>query len=103
MIQKLHQNGMCERNGYPIGVTSLLRNPIEEIITYGNQVLRGLLYSKQGCHNYYEGWRIQYIIQYSIAKTIARKYNISMKQVFKKYGDKLTYTYTNAKGIVKTI
>lgn len=103
MIQKLHQNGMCERNGYPIGVTSLLRDPIEEIITYGNQVLRGLLYSKQGCHNYYEGWRIQYIIQYSIAKTIARKYNISMKQVFKKYGDKLTYTYTNAKGIVKTI
>ncbi|MEG1733211.1 MAG: reverse transcriptase domain-containing protein [Longicatena sp.] len=103
MIQKLHQNGMCESNGYPIGITYLLRNPIEEIITYGNQVLRGLLYSKQGCHNYYEGWRIQYIIQYSIAKTIARKYNISMKNVFKKYGDRLTYTYTNAKGMVKTI
>lgn len=60
MIQKLHQNGMCESNGYPIGVTYLLRSPIEEIITYGNQVLRGLLYSKQGCHNYYEGWRTQY-------------------------------------------
>lgn len=103
MIQKLHQNGMCDGNGYPIGITYLLRNPIEEIITYGNQVLRGLLYSKQGCHNYYEGWRIQYIIQYSIAKTIARKFDFSMKNVFKKYGDRLTYTYTNAKGIEKTI
>lgn len=103
MIQKLHQNGMCDGNGYPIGITYLLRNPIEEIIAYGNQVLQGLLYSKQGCHNYYEGWRIQYIIQYSIAKTIARKFDISMKKVFKKYGDRLAYTYTNAKGIAKTI
>ena len=103
MIHKLHQNGMCKGNGSPVGITYLFRNPIEEIIVYGNQVLRGLLYSKQGCHNYYEGWRIQYIIQFSIAKTIARKFDISIKKVFKKYGKQLTYTYTNAKGIEKTI
>jgi hypothetical protein len=42
-------------------------------------VLRGLLHSPQGCHNYYKGWRIQYIIHYSIAKTLARKFDISMK------------------------
>lgn len=103
MIHKLHQNGMCKSNGYPIGITQLLSKPIEEIIQYGNQVLYGLLYSKQGCLNFHKGWRIQYIIQYSIAKTIARKYNISLKKVFKKYSNKLTYTYTNAKGIEKTI
>ena len=59
--------------------------------------------SKQGCHNYHQGWHIQYIIQYSIAKTIARKMGISIKQTFRKYGDKLTFTYTNGKGKPKTI
>lgn len=87
----------------PKGITKLFRNPIENIIKYGNQVLRGVLYNNQGTHNFYEGWRIQYIIQYSVAKTIARKHDISMKQVFKKYGDSLRYTFTNSKGMEKEI
>lgn len=101
MIKKLHQNGMCDAWGYPKAITKLLRLPIQDIIKYGNQVLRGLLHSQQGCHNFFEGWRIQYIIQYAIGKTIARKHDMSMKATFKKYGNRLNYTYTNAKGIVK--
>ena len=85
----------------PKAITKLLLLPIQDIIKYGNQVLRGLLHSQQGCHNFYEGWRIQYIIQYSIAKTIGRKHDISMKQTFRKYGNSLSYTYTNAKGSIK--
>jgi preprotein translocase subunit SecF len=50
-----------------------------------------------------DAMKIQYIIQYSIAKTIARKYNVSMKQVFAKYGNNLTTIYINTKGITKTI
>jgi len=87
--------------GIPKAVTSLLTSPIQDIIKYGNQVLRGLLHNQQGCHNFYEGWRIQYMIQYSIAKTLARKHDVSMKQTFKKYGNNLNYTYTNAKGTLK--
>lgn len=101
MIKKLHENGMCDGNGYPRAITKLLRLPIQDIIKYGNQVLRGLLHSQQGCHNFFEGWRIQYIIQYAIAKTIGRKHDMSMKATFKKFGNRLNYTYTNAKGIVK--
>ena len=103
MIRKLYQNGMCNVHGSPIGIAKLLPLPANEIIKHGNQVLRGLLHSQQGCRNYYKGWRIQYIIHFSIAKTLARKFDISMKQVFARFGNALTYTFHNAKGILKTV
>ncbi len=102
-IHKLHQNGICDGKGYPRAITYLLREPVYNIIKKGNEILRGHIVNNQGCSNYYECWRIQYIIQFAIAKTIARKYDISMKQVFKKYGNNLTCTYTDAKDKVKTI
>lgn len=103
LIHKLHQNGMCNENGWPIGITKLLPLPVNEIIKYGNQVLRGLLHSQQGCHNFYKGWRIQYIIHYSIAKTLARKFDISMKQVFRRFGNALSFSFHNAKDKLKTV
>jgi len=103
MIRKLHQNGMCNENGWPVGITKLLTLPIEDIVKYANQVLRGLLYNQQGCRNFCMGWRIQYIIHYSIAKTLARKFDISIKKVFSRFGNALTVTFLNAKGKAKTI
>ena len=101
-IRKLHLNGMCDANGWPIGITKLLPLPVDEIIKYGNQVLRGLLHSQQGCRNFYKGSRIQYIIHFSIAKTLARKFDISMKKVFIIFGYALSFSFTNAKGKVKS-
>lgn len=98
ILKKLRENGMCTGNGYPIGITRLLREPPEEIIKYGNQVLRGLLTQQRGCANFYKGSRIQYIVQFSIAKTLARKFDISMKKVFARYGRSLLVNYKNAKG-----
>jgi hypothetical protein len=89
---------MYTGNGYPIGVTHLLKEPPEEIIKYGNQVLRGLLTQQRGCVNFYKGSRIQYIVQFSIAKTLARKFDISIKKVFARYGRVLMVNYKNAKG-----
>lgn len=96
--KKLRENGMCTGDGYPIGITRLLKEPPEEIVKYGNQVLRGLLTQQQGCANFYMGSRIQYTVHFSIAKTLARKFDISTKKVFKRYGYYLTVEYKNAKG-----
>ena len=98
IMRKLRENGMCTGNRYPIGITRLLKEPPEEIIKYGNQVLRGLLTQQRGCVNFYEGSRIQYIVQFSIAKTLARKFDISTKKVFVRYGRYLSVSYKNAKG-----
>ncbi len=98
ILKKLRENGMCKDTGYPIGITRLLRESPEEIIKYGNQVLRGLLTQQRGCVNFYKGARIQYIVQFSIAKTLARKFDISIKKVFARYGRALMVNYQNAKG-----
>jgi hypothetical protein len=103
IIRKLKDNGMCNEHGFPIAMTKMQNATTQDIIKYANQVLRGLLYANQGCHNFYKAWRIQYIIQYSTAKTIARKHDISMKATFKKYGDKLNAKYLNPKGELKEI
>ncbi|MEA5024235.1 Group II intron-encoded protein LtrA [bioreactor metagenome] len=98
ILNKLRENGMCTSKGYPMGITRLLREPPQDIIHYGNQVLRGLLTQQRGCFNFYRGWRIQYIVQFSIAKTLARKFDISLKKVFARYGKALNIHYQNAKG-----
>lgn len=103
ILKKLHDNGMCTATGYPIGITRLLRELPQDIIKYGNQVLRGLLTQQRGCCNFFEGWRVQYIIQYSIAKTLARKFDISLKKVFARYGNSLSIQYQNAKGHARSV
>jgi group II intron reverse transcriptase/maturase len=103
ILNKLRENGMCTASAYPIGITRLLREPPQDIIKYGNQVLRGLLTQQRGCCNFFEGWRIQYIVQFSIAKTLARKFDISMKKVFAHYGKALSVTYENAKGCTRSV
>lgn len=94
---------MCNHEGRSTSIKRLFNKTTEEIITYGNQVLRGLVNNNQGCNNYYRCARIQYIVQFSIALTLARKYDISLKQVFAKFHKDIKSTYKNAKGVVKTI
>ena len=102
LLRKLVGNGFCRKNGYPIGLARLQNKPIEEIILYGGQVLRGLLGQQQGCSDFYKGGRIQYIVQFSIAKTLARKFDTSMKKIFKRYGKTLKVKFVNVKGKVRT-
>ena len=103
MLKKLQENGLCTAKGYPIGISRLFRESPQDIIKYGNQVLRGLLNQQSGCSNFFEGWRIQYIVQYSLAKTLARKFDISIKKVFARYGNSLRVTYENAKGAIRSV
>ena len=103
LVQKLKENGMCNASGYPIAMTKMQNKPIQGIIKHANNVLRGLLYNNQGCYNFWQAARIQYIIKFSTAKTIARKFDISMKKVFIKHGKSLNVSYTNPKGITKEI
>lgn len=97
MIQKLHQNGLCNSDGFPNGITQFIPLPPEKIVKYGNQVLRGLVNQAVGCINFHECARIQYIIQFSVAKTLARKYDISLKKVFTKFGSSIKVDYCNEK------
>lgn len=61
LIKKLHDNGMCDTFGHPTSIKRLFNTSSKEIITYGNQVLRGLVNNNQGCSNFFKMARIQYI------------------------------------------
>jgi RNA-directed DNA polymerase len=93
MIQKLHQNGLCNSDGFPNGITQFIPLPPEKIVNYGNQVLRSLVNQAVGCTNFHECARIQYIVQFSVAKTLARKFDISLKKVFTKFGSSISIDY----------
>jgi hypothetical protein len=95
MIQKLHQNGLCSSEGFPNGIKQFIPLLPEKIVNYGNQVLHGLVNQAVGCINFHECARIQYIVQFSIAKTLARKYDISLKKVFSKFGSTIMVDYRN--------
>ncbi|EGO63423.1 reverse transcriptase/maturase family protein [Acetonema longum] len=99
ILKRLREHGMCTASGYPIGITRLFRESPQDILQYANQVLRGLLHQQSGCYNFSEGWRIQYIIQFSVAKTLARKFDISLKKVFARYGYSLRMHYKKRQGI----
>ncbi|WP_222427843.1 group II intron reverse transcriptase/maturase [Sporomusa sp. KB1] len=58
---------------------------------------------QHGYCNFFEGWRIQYIIQFSIAKTLARKFDISLKKVFARYSKRLSVTYENTKEYARSV
>ena len=103
ILNKLRDNGMCTATGYPIGISRLLQELPQDIIKYGNQVLRGLLTQQRGSCNFFEGWRVQYIVHYSIAKTLARKFDISLKKVFARYSNSLSVNYQNAKGYARSV
>ena len=103
MIQKLHQNGLRNSDGFPNGITQFIPLPPEKIVNYGNQVLRGLVNQAVGCINFHECARIQYIVQFSVAKTLARKYDISLKKVFTKFGSSIRVDYLNEKNRERSI
>jgi len=41
LIEKLVDNGMCNKSGYPIGMKKKLKFPVQDIIKHANNVLRG--------------------------------------------------------------
>jgi group II intron reverse transcriptase/maturase len=90
LIKKLSERGFCTREGEPIPKSGWAYLDADQIVS---------LYSSEssGIQNYYrfaDNWvqvnRVQYILEYSLAKTMARKYQISVPKVFKRFGKGFT-------------
>src|SRR5947209_7268899 len=62
----------------------------EQIVSLYSSVNRGI----QNYYRFSDNWgqlnRIQYILQCSLAKTLAQKYQISMTKVFRRFGKQMT-------------
>lgn len=88
LINRMYMKGYCDETGFPREVPWLSTLELYVIIQRFNSVLRGLA-------NFYAEFLTQrrslsrwlYIIRWSAIKTIAKKYKLSCRKVFLKFGD----------------
>lgn len=93
LVERLHQRGFCDAKGYPTSQAKWLWLDADQIIGLYNSTLRGLLNYYRFVDNFATLSRIQYILRYSLAKTLAHKYRRSMRQIFRKHGRNLRFQW----------
>ena len=91
IIHHLHRAGFCDGSGRPMPKKDWLFRSLEEIITTANAHLKGYRDFYIFADNFSGLRRIEYIIQYSCAKTISAKMKLgSLRKTFKKYTTSLS-------------
>jgi hypothetical protein len=103
LMERLHQKGFCDAQGYPTAQTKWLLLDADQIIGLYNSILRGLLNYYRFVDNFASLCRIQYILRYSLAKTLAYKYRRSMRQIFRKHGRNLRFEWQLRNGKRKVV
>lgn len=92
LIGKLANKGYCDKQGKPTAKPALTVLDSLSILSHYNAILRGI----RNYYNFVDNPRdikhLQYILQYSAAKTLCRKYQISLATLFEKHGISLAFT-----------
>jgi len=98
LIKRLSERGFCTKEGKPTSKSGWAFLDVDQIISLYTGVNRGI----QNYYRFTDNWRqlgrIQYILRFSLAMTLARKFNITTSQVFKRFGKQLTYVIKGKEG-----
>jgi hypothetical protein len=86
LVKKLHAKGFCNAKGQPTTKLGWIHLDAEQIILRYNGINRGIQNYYRFADNFGHLARIQYILKFSLAKTLAAKYKCSVRQVFKRFG-----------------
>lgn len=89
LLKNLTLGGFCDSNQYPIGVRPWSNFDEYDIVLKYRQIMIGIHNYYRNCDSYYILNRVNYILKYSCAKTIATRKKITMSQTFKEYGSEL--------------
>jgi group II intron reverse transcriptase/maturase len=103
LVQRLHQKGFCDAKGFPTSQKRWLLLDADQIIGLYNGILHGLLNYYRFVDNFASLWRIQYILRYSLAKTLAHKYRRTMADVFRQHGRNLRFEWQLRDGRRKSV
>nr|AYC64192.1 hypothetical protein [Pseudobryopsis hainanensis] len=89
LVNRLSQRGFCDKNGFPVAQLKFTAQDDFEIVEAYKWILIGI-------NNYYSGAtyqqplsRIDYILRWSCAKTLAHKHKSTCSKIFKKHGKNL--------------
>jgi hypothetical protein len=83
--------------GKPTQLSGLVNQPTEHIMEHYNGMMRGWYNYYQLAENVGRLNYARYVLQYSLAKTLARKERRTVAKVFRKYGKHLTFTKPNGR------
>src|SRR5262249_37639001 len=93
LIEKLHAKGFCEKCGYPTSRKDWTPLDVDQIVNLYNSILRGLLNYYRFANNFSRLGRIQYILRFSLAKTLAHKLRVPMPRLFREHGRNLLFRW----------
>jgi len=98
LLKRLSDRGFCSAEGEPTPKTAWSHLDADQIVQLYNGVNRGI----QNYYRFADNWkrlhRTQYILEFSLAKTLALKYKISVPQVFKRLGKGFTVIIKGKEG-----
>lgn len=98
LLTNITRRGFCQGpHYYPIGIRAWSQLTEFQIVQKYHNLFMGLIQHYKKCNNFYILNRINYILHYSCAKTLATRLKITMPQVFNKYGKDLKVTTTIVK------
>lgn len=89
VFKRLSERGFCDANGYPTHHKALIALEKDQIVAQYSSVMRGIANYYAACSNFSKLNRVDYILRYSLAKTLANKERSSMVKQFRKRGKNL--------------
>jgi nicotine oxidoreductase len=101
LLKRLSERGFCAKDGKPTPKSGWAYLDAEQLILLYSSINRGIQNYYRFADNWAQIQRIQYILQYSLAMTLGRKFKISTPKVFKRFGKNLTYTIKDKAGAEK--
>lgn len=91
LLKRMHERGFCNKAGRPTPKSGWAYLDPEQLILMYSSINRGIQNYYSFVDNRAQLQRIQYILQFSLAMTLGRKYKISTPKVFKRFGKHLSY------------
>jgi len=86
-------------DGQPACMNAFINQPVDHIIEHYNGVIRGWYNYFQLAENVSRLNYARYVLQYSLAKTLAHKEGSSVSKVFQKYGKDITFVKPNGRPV----
>ncbi len=92
LMQRLHTKGFCTAKGKPTSKRGWSSLDADQIVGLYSSINRDIQNYYRFADNFQQLTRIQYILQFSLVKTLAAKYKVSGKQIFRRFGKTLAIT-----------
>jgi hypothetical protein len=81
LVKGLYQKGFCDKNGFPVHKAPWTLLDEDQIVQLYSSINRGILQYYRPVSNWARVQRIQYIMKFSLAKTLAAKRKTSIAKV----------------------